>query len=228
MKRSLSIAAIAVALASPCPAAEQEGSKAPRPEIVSASEWGSKPQPIPDARKHTPKYVTIHHAGVLWKAQVTPDAFVRNMQGWGRRDKGWPDLAYHFLIAPDGKIYEGRSLDYEPESNTKYPLAGNIGVEMMGNFEQQRPDPRQIASCVKLTAWLCDRYGIDNALVRGHKDAASGQTTCPGKDFERYLKDGQFRRWVEETRAGKAPEIDPGPPLPGGPTEMIPSAAPPK
>jgi len=198
----------------------------PRPAIVSAAEWGSKPQPIPDSRKHTPKFVTIHHAGVLWTAKVSPDVFVRNMQSWGQGDKGWPDLPYHFLIAPDGRIFEGRPLIYEPESNTKYDLQGNIGVEMMGSFEAQRPDPRQVAACVKLTAWLCDQYGIDQSLVRGHKDAASGQTTCPGKDFDRYLKDGQFRRWVRETREGKSPVIDLGPPLPGGPTEMIPSTAP--
>lgn len=199
---------------------------ASRPDIVSASEWGSKPQPIPESRKHTPKYVTIHHAGVLWTAKVTPDVFVRNMQAWGQKDKGWPDLPYHFLIAPDGRIFEGRPLDYEPESNTKYALQGNIGVEMIGSFEAQRPDPRQVASCVKLTAWLCSLYNIDQTQVRGHKDAASGQTTCPGKDFERYLRDGQFRRWVRETIEGKTPAIDLGPPLPGGPTDPIPTTSP--
>ncbi len=199
---------------------------APRPDIVSASAWGSKPQAIPDARKHTPRFVTIHHAGVRWTAKVAPEAFVRDMQSWGQREKGWPDLPYHFLIAPDGRIFEGRSLDYEPESNTKYPLAGNIGVEMMGDFSTQRPDPRQVAACVRLTAWLCSRFGIDREQVRGHRDAASGQTNCPGPDFERYLKDGQFRRWLEETQEGEAPAIELGPPLADGPTELIPSDAP--
>lgn len=225
MRAPIVVAIFAVLLV----AADEPGAKtpaSPRPAIVSGTEWGSKPQPIPDSRKHTPKFVTIHHAGVLWTAKVTPDVFVRNMQSWGQRDKGWPDLPYHFLIAPDGRIFEGRPLTYEPESNTKYDLQGNIGVEMMGSFQSQRPDPRQVASCVKLTAWLCDQYGIDQSLIRGHKDAASGQTTCPGKDFDRYLSDGQFRRWVQEARAGKTPVIELGPPLPGGPTEMIPSTPP--
>ena len=83
-----------------------------------------------------------------------------------------------------------------------------------------------MASCVKVAAWLCGRYGIDPATVRGHKDAASGQTSCPGKDFDRYLGDGQFRRWVAETLDGKAPAIDLGPPLAGGPTEPIPTTLP--
>jgi hypothetical protein len=97
---------------------------------------GSKPQPIPEARKQTPRYVTIHHAGVLWEARVEPGVYVRNLQSWGQREKGWPDLPYYFLIAADGTIFEGRSPVYEPDSNTKYLLSGNIGVELMGNFEQ--------------------------------------------------------------------------------------------
>jgi hypothetical protein len=124
----------------------------PKPDkIVTREQWGSTPDPIPDTRKHTPKYITIHHAGVLWTNSVDPAQFVRNMQAWGKkrpqlekppRDTYWPDLPYHFLVAPDGKIYEGRPVEYEPESNTEYSLAGNIGVEMMGDFNRQRPARR--------------------------------------------------------------------------------------
>ena len=194
-----------------------------RPAIISAREWGSTPQPIPDSRKQTPQWVTIHHAGVMWEAKTPPATFVKNMQGWGQRDKNWPDLPYHFLIAPDGAIYEGRALIYEPESNTKYPLNGNIGVEMMGNFEKQRPSPQQIESCARLTAWLCETQNIGVDHIRGHKDAAQNQTDCPGRDFYRYLESGQFKQWVTNILDGKDPKIEPGPALEGGPTEMIPT-----
>lgn len=193
-----------------------------RPAVVSGTEWGSKPQPIPESRKHTPRFVTIHHAGVDWKAARPPVEFVRNMQAWGQKDKNWPDLPYHFLIAPDGTIFEGRPLIYEPESNTRYPLAGNIGVEMMGNFETQRPSRQQLESCARLVAWLVQEFKLDPANIRGHNDAAPGQTSCPGKDFYRYLQSGQFVGWVKELLDGKTPTIDPGPPLPDGPTEPIP------
>jgi hypothetical protein len=192
-----------------------------KPPIVTREEWGSQPQPIPDSRRHTPKFITIHHAGVDWKPGRDPAAFVNTMQAWGQREKGWPDLAYHFLIAPDGRIFEARSMDYEPESNTKYDLQGHIGVELMGNFETQRPSRKQIESCVKLAAWLCQEKKIDPSQIAGHKDRAKGQTSCPGKDFYRYLESGQFIDWVKATLAGKAPEIDPGPPLEGGPTVVI-------
>ena len=182
-------------------------SSAPRPAIVSALAWGSKAEPIPDSQKHTPRYVTIHHAGVIWDGKVTPQVFLRNMQLWGQKEKGWPDLTYHFLIAPDGHIFEGRPLAFAPQSNTHYSLAGNIGIELMGNFNVQRPDARQVEACVMLTAWLCEQFGIDSRLIRGHRDVAPGQTSCPGKEFERYLSSGQFQSWVDQARKGKVPLI---------------------
>jgi hypothetical protein len=96
--------------------------KVAKPALVTREEWGSQPQAIPEARKHTPQFITIHHAGVNWKPGRDPAELVRNMQKWGQREKSWPDLPYHFMIAPDGRIFEARKLEYEPESNTKYDL----------------------------------------------------------------------------------------------------------
>jgi hypothetical protein len=212
-----------------------------RPEkFVTRDKWGSDADPIPDSRRHTPKWITLHHAGVLWTGAKKPEQFVRDLQQWGKRrpelekppmDTYWPDLAYHFLVAPDGRIFEGRPVEFEPESNTKYSLAGNLGVEMMGDFNRQRPSPEQLESVVRLTAWLMQEHGIAIDNVRTHRDAAPGQTECPGRDFYRYIEDGQFRKWVEAVRDGRKLEIDPGPPLGGekpGPTEVITATRPEK
>jgi len=200
--------------------------KIEKPAIVSREEWGSKAHPIGDDRRQVPAWITVHHAGEVWKAEDDPVMFVRRMQEWGQnrpklekppRDTYWPDLPYHFLIAPDGRIFEGRPIEYEPESNTKYPLNGNIGVEMMGDFNVQRPTPAQLDSCVKIIAWLSTQYNIDMEHIRTHRDAAPGQTDCPGKDFYRYLEDGQFKSWVKKVLSGENPNIEQGPPLEGGP-----------
>lgn len=203
------------------------------PTFVSAQAWGSQPDPIPDDRRHTPKYVTLHHAGVLWTADRDPVEFLRNMQAWGKRrpqieepprDTYWPDLPYHFLIAPDGRIFEGRPLEYQPESNTDYDLAGHLGVELMGNFEEQRPSPAQVESAVRLVAWLVARYDLPLEAIRTHQQVAKGQTACPGRDFARYFQGdpGGFKEWVEQVLRGEQLQIDLGPPLENGPTELIP------
>lgn len=202
----------------------QLAAQATKPSIVSQKDWGSSPQPIPDTRKQDKiEWITIHHAGEKWTGARTPDEYIRAMQGWGQREKHWPDVPYHFLIAPDGRIFEGRPIAYEPDSNTNYPLSGNIGVELMGNFEIQRPSAQQLQSVVALVAWLSQEYKIPPDHLRGHKDAAVNQTSCPGKDFYRYLEDGTFRKWVEAEMKGEKPPVKEAAPLEGGPTEPIPT-----
>ena len=192
-----------------------------KPPIVSAKEWGSAPQPIPEERRHTPKYITIHHAGVFVKSTTDPATFVKNMQGWGQRDKKWPDLAYHFLIAPDGRIFQGRDIAYEGETNTKYPLRDQVQVELMGDFGRQRVSPKQLDSLVKLTAWLCAEYSIDPILMGGHNDRAPRQTSCPGADLYRYIEDGQLTKWVAAILKGQPIEVKERPALAEGPTIYI-------
>ncbi len=194
-----------------------------KPALVTRAQWGSKPDPIPASRRQVPAWITVHHAGVAWRAGGDPVDFIRRMQRWGKEPpRSWPDLPYHYLIAPDGRIFEGRPVEFEPESNTRYPLNGNIGVEMMGDFNAQRPSPVQLRSVTALTAWLASEHRIKPDHIRAHKDAAPGQTDCPGRDFDRYFADGAFKRWVRQALTGAAPAIDPGPPLPEGPTAPIP------
>jgi hypothetical protein len=216
---------VAACATSACAADEKpatEKKPVPRPtNVVPREEWNSEPQPFPDSKKHTPKYVTIHHAGVIYKPGTDPAKFVKNMQAWGQKDKGWPDLPYHFLIAPDGRIFEARDMAYEPDTNTKYPLQGHIGVEMMGDFNKQRPSPQQLESAARLIAWICDEKKIDTKDIATHKDVAKGQTSCPGDDFYRYMTSGEFKQWVTRIMNGEDPQIDPGPPLENGPTVVV-------
>ena len=113
------------------------------PHYVTREEWGSKPDPIQDSRKHTPAWITIHHAGELWTTDMDPVKSVRNMQAWGKtrpqtekppRNTPWPDLPYHFLIAPDGRTigtaaeiadHRDRGVDMDcrtPESELSFVL----------------------------------------------------------------------------------------------------------
>ncbi len=195
----------------------------PRPEIVPAEEWGSDPDPIPEERRHTPRYLTVHHAGVVWNEGDDPVTRLQNLQSWGKSDRDWPDLPYHFLIAPDGRIFEGRSLEYEPETNTDYDTMGHIGIQLWGSFGVQRASIEQVESLVELLAWLADKHEIDPGTIQGHMDVA--QTACPGTDLYRYIADGTVSRWTREKIQGRDPGIGLKPPLPDGPTEIIPGGS---
>jgi hypothetical protein len=192
------------------------------PTIVSAAEWDSKPQEFPESFRHTPNKVLLHHAGELWKADTEPEVKLRNLQSWGQRDKNWKDVPYHYFIAPDGRIFEGRSVSYKPDTNTKFDPTGYINVMFWGNFEEQRITEAELASTVAVTAMLIDRYKLTIDDFTTHMDVAPGQTTCPGKDFYQYIETGLFREWVAASLKGKTPNVRLLPPLEGGPTEMVP------
>lgn len=197
----------------------------PRPAIVSAAEWGSDPLPLAEEKRHTPNRLTIHHAGVLWPEGADVAQRTRNLQNFSKTERPWGELPYHFLIAPDGRIFEGRSLDYAPETNTGYDTHGHVGIQVWGNFEEQRVSPQQLEAIVRLSAWLCQNLQIAPGTIAGHCDVSPGRTVCPGKDLYRYISSGLIQSWVEETLAGNAPDVAPLEPLPDGPTAWIPMPA---
>jgi len=202
-------------------AAEVKKAVVAKPEMVTREQWGSQARAIGEDQKQVPKWVTIHHAGSKWKAGADPAKFVKAVQAWGQREKNWPDVPYHFMIAPDGRIFEGRPIEYAPQTNTKYDVPGHIGVELMGDFEVERVSEAQLKSLVKLAAWLCQEYKLNPDEIAGHKDRAKAQTVCPGKDLERYLADGSIKNWVKQTMEGKAAEVRVKEAIRDGPTEMI-------
>lgn len=129
----------------------------------------------------------IHHAGVKWKDGSDPVKKVRALQSWGQRDKGWPDLPYHFLIAPDGRVFQGRDPLYRPQSNTKYNMDGVLNVQLFGDFEQQPVAEKQQQALEATLIYLCRIHNIEVSSISTHKDEAPGQTTCPGRNLTALL-----------------------------------------
>lgn len=163
--------------------------------LVSREQWGSTPRPMGDEWLQQPERLVVHHAGVVWKPGSDPVAKVKNLQTWGQREKGWPDLPYHYLIAPDGRVFQGRPERFRPESNTRYDLDGVINVQLFGDFNQQQVTPEQSRALVETLAFLCLRHGISPSKISDHQQEAPGQTTCPGEHLHSIVR-GPLRGWV--------------------------------
>jgi hypothetical protein len=165
------------------------------PVIVPRSGWNAnEPRPY---RQHTPVRITIHHEGT--RLEVTDDAAkkIRNIQVWGMgKDRNWTDIPYHYLIAPNGTIYEGRNANTVGETNTEYDCTGHLLINCLGNLEQQEVREEQLNSLIKLIAWSCKKYNISYETIASHKDYST-QTNCPGKNLYRYLENGYI---VKEVR----------------------------
>lgn len=110
-------------------------------------------------------------------AGEAPDymAVVKEIQRQHVVDKGWADIAYHFLIAPDGTIYEGRDFRVRG-THTEEFNTGQVGIALIGNFDGEDPSPEQVQALESLVASLSESIGIGCLGQHNHFNS----TACPG------------------------------------------------
>ena len=171
-----------------CTSSRKSAQRLPDVTIIPRSGWNAAP-PRP-YKEHVPVRITVHHEGT--KLEVTDDAArkIKAIQAWGMgKDRNWVDIPYHFLIAPDGKIYEGRSVSTAGETATEYDPSGHLLITCLGNLEQQEVRPEQLQSLIKLIAYCSRKYNIPLETLSTHKDN-SKQTSCPGKNLYAYFQNG--------------------------------------
>lgn len=187
--------AAALAVASLVSAGAAAASSAAQSPMVTAAQWGSVPAPFPAAgepyrsRPHSQiTGLTVHHQGEVWKDGADVAAYLRRLQQWSRRERAWVDVPYHFVIAPDGLVYEGRSLDWAGDSNTAYDTAGQVQVMLLGNFEEQQPSAAQLLSATRLLAKLMLAYSLGPQAIVAHRHHTT-QTVCPGQNLMAVFDD---------------------------------------
>lgn len=191
------VALVAAACASPAPAPLV----AIESRVVSASAWGSVAAEPGRLRPHTIERITLHHGGVPHRPGRETAEYLRSLQAWSRREKGWGDVPYHFVVDPAGVIHEGRPIGFAGDTNTDYDPAGHALVVVLGDFEKEVPSEVQLAAAADAMAMIAARYGVAPERIAGHRDH-SGQTVCPGRNLARHLEDGSLRRAVESRLAG--------------------------
>lgn len=165
--------------------------------VVSVSAWGGTPADPKLVRKHTITHITLHHQGEPFPQGKDPVQYLRNLQTWSRNTKHWADIPYHYIIDLDGKIYEGRDINYAGDTNTEYDPTGHALIEVVGNFEEVEPNQKQLDAVVDLMAMLAAKYHVPVERIASHRDF-SAQTVCPGANLYRYVQQGYFRKKVAQ------------------------------
>ncbi len=163
--------------------------------VVLRSDWGWKPLTgtIPE---HRIKRITIHHGGVDFNRDEDPVQYIRHLQDWSRAKKNWIDIPYHFMIDLDGRIYEARPINYPGDTNTTYNPRGHALICVMGNYEHQIINRKQLTAVVDLCAYLAEHFHVPPSQIKGHKDYA--ETLCPGKNLYLYIRNGYIQNKVKE------------------------------
>lgn len=193
----------------------------PRPPIISREAWGCPdgansprwpPEHVP------PTHIIVHHtasanAATDWAQQV------RIVWDYHARTLGWGDVGYHYLIDPQGNIYEGRAGGENVIGGHTYGFnRGTVGIALLGTFQSVLPTPAAREALAQLIAYTCTRRSINprstavilaqhscgaervaKPTVGGHRDFAGHScaptdpngTSCPGDRL--YAELGNLR-----------------------------------
>lgn len=173
----------------------------PAPTIISMQAWGGVAIANPGPAQ-TITHITLHHQGETWNPARDPAEYLPKLQAWSRQTKHWADIPYHYVIAPDGRIYAARPEGVAGDTNTEYDPRGHLLIMLLGNFEEVEPTPQALAATAELMAWSAQRLGLGVDRIATHKDH-SRQTVCPGKNLYRHVQSGWLKRAVQARMAGQ-------------------------
>jgi hypothetical protein len=158
-------------------------------QIVPRKTWGQFKPILPKLESDWDYHsIVIHHSG-NWGVKVP-----REIENLHMLKHGWPDVGYHYLIHPDGKIYEGRSILHKG-SHVARANTGRIGLLMMGDYDAQWWDfddtltKKHLGTLQEMIATLKKHFGgvkylgghIEFALANGD------ERTCPGSQLIEQL-----------------------------------------
>ena len=147
--------------------------------VTSREDWKAlKAGTMPDAGSFY--RITVHHTTDNPKFPKKNNAvFARVVQKYHQNERKWADIAYHYLVAKDGEILEGRLMN-KLGAHVKNHNKGNIGIALLGDFERDEMPDKQKQALKSLIQALQERFNISRNELYGHNDLRD--TSCPGKN----------------------------------------------
>lgn len=152
--------------------------------LIRRSSW-SKGNPVPNLmdRMLPINKITIHHDGMSPFTSTAQAAAASRIEAIRRahRNRNWGDIGYHYLIDPSGRVWEGRPLAWQG-AHVKDNNEGNIGICMLGNYEEQTVSESQSQALDQFLATTLRSYNISRRGVYTHQEF--NPTACPGRSLQ--------------------------------------------
>lgn len=163
--------------------------------VICREAWGAQPV-AGEMEAHDIERLTVHHTAVPLSSVAAAPEQLRGHQRFHQDTRGWPDLAYHYMIDPGGHVYEGRDVAYRGDTATEYDPSGHFLVCIDGDFDSATPNDAQLSSLVAMLAYGAHAYGLDPSGVAGHRDYA--KTSCPGDNLYSVIESGWLASQIRE------------------------------
>jgi hypothetical protein len=154
--------------------------------------WGAAPE-REGGVAHRLEQITLHHTAVAARPGQNMATRLRSYQAH-HVSMGWPDIAYHLLIGPDGVIYMGRSARIRGDTATRYDPTGHLLICLDGHFDKHPLPEAQYRAAVGVCAWACRDHRIPVERISPHQ--AHAETACPGQSVLDRFDSGALHRDV--------------------------------
>lgn len=155
--------------------------------VIARREWTSAGPILPLINPmNGVNRITVHHSGVIAASVRSKADSARMLESIrrGHTSQQWADIGYHYIIDPQGRVWEGRSARYQG-AHVKENNEHNLGIMCLGDFDTERPTSEALGT---LDAFVADRmrvYNIPLSRVFTHQEI--NPTACPGRNLQSYM-----------------------------------------
>jgi hypothetical protein len=136
--------------------------------------------------------ITVHHDGM-------PPVTLRTERDAAERidlirrahiGRGWADIGYHYIIDPQGRIWQGRPRNLQG-AHVKDHNEHNLGIMVLGNFVEQRPTAAALSSLDAFILANMRMFRVSLHSVQTHQELAT--TACPGTNLQAHMERARNR-----------------------------------
>lgn len=148
--------------------------------LVRRAEWHARAPVLRERQPAPAAFAVIHHTyipGACATFEACADA-MRAMQRSHQDDRRFNDIGYSFLVAGDGRVYEGRGWGVVGAHSPKYNDNG-VGVAFIGDFRKETPSEQMLGAAQALLACGVRQGHLqEDYRLLGHRQVRD--TECPG------------------------------------------------
>lgn len=155
-------------------------------EIVERDAWRARPK-WRAQNMYTPlnHVVICHTSGQQCRSKTSCIRRVQMIQTFHLDDRGWWDIAYNFLIAGDGRVYEGRGWSYVGAHSVNFN-SNSIGIAFVGDFRDQEPTKAMLeAAQLLIDCGVKKGFLTPSREIHGARDVTC--TESPGMGVYKHI-----------------------------------------
>ncbi len=132
--------------------------------------------------------ITIHHDAINSLGLSGQGNIAKRLESIRRshraRGSNWVDIGYHYVVDPDGRVWQGRPISIEG-AHVSENNPHNLGIMVMGNFDEHRPTSAALAALSSFVADQMRRYRVPVNRVYTHQEIKA--SACPGRNLQGYM-----------------------------------------